>query len=140
VQAAKQKEAEDAAAAAANQPFDHFMGNDTGAFAYGDYDEDDREADETYAKIEDIMDERRKVPALHISTQLRSTSEGNPGACAVVRNSVPSPLFAQCFILAVLPTPYLLRAQCIEHGVKGDMPSVSQVPQPETCPGLGSRA
>lgn len=61
MQAAQQKQAEDAAAAAANQPFDHFMGNDTGAFAYGDYDQDDKEADDTYAKIEDTMDERRKV-------------------------------------------------------------------------------
>jgi len=60
-QAAQQKQAEDAAAAAANQPFDHFMGNDTGAFAYGDHDQDDKEADDTYAKIEDTMDERRKV-------------------------------------------------------------------------------
>lgn len=59
LQAAKQ--AQDAAEAAANQPFDHFMGNDVGAFAYGDYDQDDKDADDTYAKIDDIMDERRKV-------------------------------------------------------------------------------
>jgi hypothetical protein len=39
------------------------MGNDTGAFAYGDYDQDDKEADETYAKIEEAMDERRKACA-----------------------------------------------------------------------------
>lgn len=37
------------------------MGSDTGAFAYGDYDQDDKEADEIYAKVEDTMDERRKA-------------------------------------------------------------------------------
>ena len=77
LQQAQQKEAEDAAAAAANQPFDHFMGNDTGAFAYGDYDQDDKEADEAYAKIEDIMDERRKVrvrPARLFRTRIATSS------------------------------------------------------------------
>jgi PRP1 splicing factor, N-terminal len=47
--------------AANQQEFDHFMGADAGAFAYGDYDEDDKEADEIYASVEDIMDKRRKV-------------------------------------------------------------------------------
>lgn len=47
--------------AAAVQTFDHFMGNDAGAFVFGEYDEDDREADEVWDKIEDTMDERRKV-------------------------------------------------------------------------------
>lgn len=50
--------------AAAQQEFDHFMGADAGAFAYGDYDEDDKEADEIYASVEDIMDKRRKVSYL----------------------------------------------------------------------------
>jgi PRP1 splicing factor, N-terminal len=70
MQAAAHKQEQDAAEAAANQPFDHFMGNDTGAFAYGDYDQDDREADETYAKIDDIMDERRKVRNQHAPAEL----------------------------------------------------------------------
>lgn len=46
---------------AAHQEFDQFLGNDAGAFAYGDYDEEDKEADEVYAQIEAVMDERRKV-------------------------------------------------------------------------------
>ena len=37
------------------------MGADAGMFAYGDYDEDDKEADEIYAHVEDVMDKRRKV-------------------------------------------------------------------------------
>ena len=57
----KQSEAKDEAAAAENQTFDHFMGNDAGAFVFGDYDEDDREADQIWDKIDDAMDERRKV-------------------------------------------------------------------------------
>jgi pre-mRNA-processing factor 6 len=55
---AREKDAEDAAA---QQQFDKFMGSDAGAFAYGDYDEDDKEADEIYAQVEETMDGRRKV-------------------------------------------------------------------------------
>jgi hypothetical protein len=40
------------------------MGNDAGAFAYGDYDEEDKEADEIYSHVEAVMDERRKVRQL----------------------------------------------------------------------------
>lgn len=47
--------------AAKQQEFDHFMGADAGMFAYGDYDEDDKEADEIYAHVDDVMDKRRKV-------------------------------------------------------------------------------
>lgn len=43
------------------QPFDHFLGSDKGAFAYGEYDQDDKEADAVYAAVEDTMDQRRKV-------------------------------------------------------------------------------
>jgi hypothetical protein len=64
--------------AAANQPFDHFMGNDTGAFAYGDYDQDDKEADETYAKIEELMGERRKV-CLHLGLTLQDWMTAKKG-------------------------------------------------------------
>eukprot|EP00892_Ulva_mutabilis_P011693 jgi/Ulvmu1/8897/UM049_0079.1 len=46
---------------AAHQEFDQFLGNDAGAFAYGDYDEEDKEADQVYAQIENVMDERRKA-------------------------------------------------------------------------------
>lgn len=43
------------------QEFDAFMGNDAGMFAYGEYDEDDKEADRVWESIDARMDERRKV-------------------------------------------------------------------------------
>lgn len=64
--------------AAAHQEFDQFLGNDAGVFAYGDYDEEDKEADEVYAQIEAVMDERRKVrnfcrtaPLVHSAKHLK---------------------------------------------------------------------
>ncbi|KAF6154521.1 hypothetical protein GIB67_028413 [Kingdonia uniflora] len=43
-----------------NQKFDEFEGNDVGLFASAEYDEDDKEADEVWAAIDERMDERRK--------------------------------------------------------------------------------
>eukprot|EP00897_Mesotaenium_endlicherianum_P009105 jgi/Mesen1/8222/ME000442S07492 len=43
-----------------NQKFDEFEGNDVGLFATGEYDEDDREADEVWETIDARMDDRRK--------------------------------------------------------------------------------
>ncbi|CAL8466925.1 g6461 [Coccomyxa elongata] len=42
--------------------FDEFMGNDTGALAgtFGEYDQDDKEADEVWEAIDTYMDQRRK--------------------------------------------------------------------------------
>ncbi|KAG2489786.1 hypothetical protein HYH03_011736 [Edaphochlamys debaryana] len=40
--------------------FDEFMGNDAGVFATGEYDEDDKEADAVWEKIDNFMDERRR--------------------------------------------------------------------------------
>lgn len=41
--------------------FDEFMGNDAGALAsFGEYDQDDREADAEWDRVDDIMDERRR--------------------------------------------------------------------------------
>jgi PRP1 splicing factor, N-terminal len=40
------KPADDDAADVDDTKFDSFMGNDTGAFAFGEYDKDDKEADE----------------------------------------------------------------------------------------------
>jgi len=57
---ADKKEGESEGAAEVQQ-FDHFLGNDAGAFVFGEYDEDDREADQVWDKIDDAMDERRKV-------------------------------------------------------------------------------
>ena len=42
--------------------FDEFMGNDAGALAStGQYDEDDKEADEIWEAVDTFMDERRRV-------------------------------------------------------------------------------
>lgn len=42
--------------------FDEFMGNDAGMFAnFGEYDEDDKEADKIWESIDNFMDERRRV-------------------------------------------------------------------------------
>ena len=42
--------------------FDEFLGNDAGALAAtGAYDDEDREADEVWEKLDERMDERRKV-------------------------------------------------------------------------------
>jgi pre-mRNA-processing factor 6 len=43
------------------QEFDAFMGNDAGMFAYGEYDEEDKEADRVWESVDARMDERRKV-------------------------------------------------------------------------------
>ncbi|KAF9608364.1 hypothetical protein IFM89_009483 [Coptis chinensis] len=43
-----------------NQKFDEFEGNDVGLFASAEYDEDDREADEVWDRIDKTMDLRRK--------------------------------------------------------------------------------
>ncbi len=41
--------------------FDEFMGNDAGALANtGEYDQDDKEADDVWANIDDHMDNRRQ--------------------------------------------------------------------------------
>jgi hypothetical protein len=37
------------------------MGSDAGVFAGGQYDEDDREADQIWESIDNFMDERRRV-------------------------------------------------------------------------------
>eukprot|EP00898_Chlorokybus_atmophyticus_P005850 jgi/Chlat1/6266/Chrsp44S05860 len=42
------------------QNFDEFEGNDKGIFSVGEYDEDDKEADEVWESIEQRMDSRRK--------------------------------------------------------------------------------
>ncbi|KAK9809995.1 hypothetical protein WJX72_003070 [[Myrmecia] bisecta] len=56
---AKAKSAE--AEAVDDSKFDEFMGNDAGAFAMtGEYDQDDREADAIWEKIDDHMDSRRR--------------------------------------------------------------------------------
>jgi pre-mRNA-processing factor 6 len=41
--------------------FDEFMGSDAGVFAGGQYDEDDKEADQIWESIDNFMDERRRV-------------------------------------------------------------------------------
>lgn len=43
-----------------NQKFDEFEGNDVGLFASGEYDEDDKEADEVWEAVDARMDSRRK--------------------------------------------------------------------------------
>jgi hypothetical protein len=52
------------------------MGGDAGIFAGGEYDEDDREADDVWEKIDDHMDTRRKCVGTalspHVSYQLPS--------------------------------------------------------------------
>lgn len=41
--------------------FDEFMGSDAGAFAtFGEYDQDDKEADEIWEKVDEFMDDRRR--------------------------------------------------------------------------------
>eukprot|EP00854_Cymbomonas_tetramitiformis_P014314 gene14314-16926_t len=42
------------------QEFDEFQGNDAGILSIGEYDEDDREADDIWEKIDDHMDGRRR--------------------------------------------------------------------------------
>jgi hypothetical protein len=37
------------------------MGSDAGVFAGGQYDEDDREADQIWEQIDNFMDDRRRV-------------------------------------------------------------------------------
>eukprot|EP00884_Botryococcus_braunii_P009418 jgi/Botrbrau1/18478/Bobra.0072s0060.1 len=54
------KPANDEAADVDDTKFDSFMGNDTGAFAFGEYDKDDKEADEVWEKIDEYMDSRRR--------------------------------------------------------------------------------
>mmetsp|Transcript_33560 Transcript_33560/g.94959 ORF Transcript_33560/g.94959 Transcript_33560/m.94959 type:complete len:924 (+) Transcript_33560:85-2856(+) len=55
----KDKEKKDEGAE--DNKFDEFLGNDAGMFAgSGDYDEDDKEADEIWASIDAHMDERRR--------------------------------------------------------------------------------
>lgn len=42
--------------------FDEFLGNDAGALAgTGEYDEDDKEADQIWEAVDNFMDERRRV-------------------------------------------------------------------------------
>lgn len=48
-------------AAAAETTFDEFLGNDTGVFAGGAMDEEDREADAVWEQIDERMDERRRA-------------------------------------------------------------------------------
>ncbi|EFJ27774.1 hypothetical protein SELMODRAFT_172051 [Selaginella moellendorffii] len=43
-----------------NQKFDEFEGNDVGLFATGEYDEDDKEADQIWESVDKRMDSRRK--------------------------------------------------------------------------------
>ena len=58
---AKTQEAKQEDAAVDDSKFDEFMGNDAGALAsFGEYDQDDREADAEWDKVDDIMDERRR--------------------------------------------------------------------------------
>lgn len=81
---------------AAHQEFDQFLGNDAGAFAYGDYDEEDKEADEVYAQIEAVMDERRKVcfsAAVSWRSRLCPSGAMQPTACLEMpqwRHCVPT--------------------------------------------------
>lgn len=51
----------DGADAADDTKFDAFMGNDTGVFAGGALDEEDKEADAVWEKIDERMDERRRA-------------------------------------------------------------------------------
>jgi hypothetical protein len=61
--------------------FDEFMGNDAGMFAAtGEYDEDDKEADAVWEKVDDFMDERRRVWRRAILSCL---------VCVCVRRRVP---------------------------------------------------
>lgn len=46
--------------------FDEFMGSDAGVFAGGQYDEDDREADQIWESVDNFMDERRRVSVVHM--------------------------------------------------------------------------
>lgn len=43
-----------------HQTFDEFEGNDVGLFASGEYDEDDKEADDVWDSVDERMDGRRK--------------------------------------------------------------------------------
>lgn len=83
--------------AAAHQEFDQFLGNDAGAFAYGDYDEEDKEADQVYAQIESVMDERRKVSAgylshfyavAHMATEQQECAEVGPWVYRLPTNAL----------------------------------------------------
>ncbi|KAK9803220.1 hypothetical protein WJX73_005268 [Symbiochloris irregularis] len=56
-----QEEKRDDDGALDDTKFDEFMGNDAGALAsFGEYDQDDREADNEWDRVDDIMDERRR--------------------------------------------------------------------------------
>ena len=51
--------------------FDEFLGNDAGALAgTGEYDEDDKEADEIWEAVDTFMDERRRVSGLGVYVHL----------------------------------------------------------------------
>lgn len=61
LQGKTQEDKQDADAAVDDTKFDEFMGNDAGALAsFGEYDQDDREADNEWDRVDDIMDERRR--------------------------------------------------------------------------------
>ena len=61
MQAKAQEDKAQEDAAVDDSKFDEFMGNDAGAFAsFGEYDQDDREADAEWDRVDDIMDERRR--------------------------------------------------------------------------------
>lgn len=57
----KTEDRKDDEAVVDDSKFDEFMGNDAGALAsFGEYDQDDREADAEWDRVDDIMDERRR--------------------------------------------------------------------------------
>eukprot|EP00201_Polytomella_parva_P023821 CAMPEP_0175041554 /NCGR_PEP_ID=MMETSP0052_2-20121109/1986_1 /TAXON_ID=51329 ORGANISM="Polytomella parva, Strain SAG 63-3" /NCGR_SAMPLE_ID=MMETSP0052_2 /ASSEMBLY_ACC=CAM_ASM_000194 /LENGTH=748 /DNA_ID=CAMNT_0016304095 /DNA_START=7 /DNA_END=2250 /DNA_ORIENTATION=+ len=51
---------DDDEAAMDDTKFDEFLGNDAGLFAQGEYDEEDKEADNVWESVDNFMDDRRK--------------------------------------------------------------------------------
>ena len=65
--------------AAADVKFDEFLGNDTGVFAGGAMDEEDKEADVVWEQIDERMDERRRAKReAHEKEQMEKFRRENP--------------------------------------------------------------
>lgn len=78
----KGKGGADEQAALDDTKFDEFMGNDAGVFAAtGEYDDDDKEADAVWEKIDDYMDERRRVSMISISRCTTGAREQSAWFC-----------------------------------------------------------
>ena len=62
-----------------NQKFDEFEGNDVGLFAQGEYDEDDKEADDIWDSVDNRMDDRRRERReARLKQEIEKYRESNP--------------------------------------------------------------